>query len=475
MEEEELSFKLQSTENEIENKLSEYNKYYKELQKNMLEIKKIQDQITNINQNIKENETNNNNEIITLRNKIEIEKIFEKSLISKTKLIENSISSNNNNNNNNNKFLILNKKFLIESFDENYIYSQLTKDILDFQNYTNTQNIQNKNSIISTINYIKDFLKERNYDFNIKIFGSFATGLCLPFSELDLMLIPNNITNENEITILKKLYIDFKNEKKWEINYNENSYIPFIQIKGIENFNNNNNNNSNIKINVNISVNSLKHNGLRCVEFISNCISNYNVLLPLNLVIKQMIYCIGKLNNNGGLNSYSIFLMTKFFLNFYINNNRFNNNNNKNNNNKNNNNNFSLDQNNLGKIFIEFLNYYSNFDNKNNFIMVGISPIYSFDNLQNRSDLVIIDPLNNMNNVSERTYDFKHFQLSFRVCLNIIKDNCECSCHYLNYDDNNNNNNVFNCINNGYNEIGNEHCILKKIFKTLTRNNIIKI
>jgi hypothetical protein len=193
-----------------------------------------------------------------------------------------------------------------------------------------------------------------------------------------------------------------------------------------------------------------------------------------------MIYCIGKLNNNGGLNSYSIFLMTKFFLNFYINNNRFNNNNNNknnNNNNKNNNNNnFLLDQNNLGKIFIEFLNYYSNFDNKNNFIMVSISPIYSFDNLQNRSDLVIIDPLNNMNNVSERTYDFKHFQLSFRVCLNIIKDNCECSCHYLNYDDNNNNNNnVFNCINNGYNEIGNEHCILKKIFKTLTRNNIIKI
>jgi ankyrin repeat protein len=150
MEEEKLSFELQSIENEIENKLSENNKYYKELQKYIIENNSIKEKIKIINQNIEENENNNNKEIIALTNKFEMEKLFEKSLIAKQKLIENI--SNNNNNNNNNKFLILNKKFLIESFDENYIYSQLTKDILAFQKYTNNQMFQNNNLNMSIIN-----------------------------------------------------------------------------------------------------------------------------------------------------------------------------------------------------------------------------------------------------------------------------------------------------------------------------------
>ena len=72
------------------------------------------------------------------------------------------------------------------------------------------------------------------------------------------------------------------------------------------------------------------------------------------------------------------------------------------------------------------------------------------------NELIIIDPLKQKNNIAERTFHFGNVKLAFLIGYAIAKDNCECSCHYLS----------------GTSEKTFEekdHCILKKIFKTVKR------
>ena len=73
------------------------------------------------------------------------------------------------------------------------------------------------------------------------------------------------------------------------------------------------------------------------------------------------------------------------------------------------------------------------------------------------TQLVIIDPLNHMNNVAERTFCFLNVKLAFRIAFINSNDICECSCHYLIGEQQK------------ILELGSEHCILNKIFKTVKR------
>ena len=72
--------------------------------------------------------------------------------------------------------------------------------------------------------------------------------------------------------------------------------------------------------------------------------------------------------------------------------------------------------------------------------------------------LIIVDPFNARNNLIGKMFNLSQFEFTFIIAFSVIKDNCECSCHY----------------NEKGNYQGKIHCILNKMFKTVKRFVSIK-
>ena len=77
----------------------------------------------------------------------------------------------------------------------------------------------------------------------------------------------------------------------------------------------------------------------------------------------------------------------------------------------------------------------------------------------------MLDPLNHKNNVFGKNIIFVHIKILFKVKLNSSKIKCDYSCHYIKDYLNKNGQNITGI------ELGTEHCILKKMFKTANRIN----
>ena len=96
-----------------------------------------------------------------------------------------------------------------------------------------------------------------------------------------------------------------------------------------------------------------------------------------------------------------------------------------------------------------------------------------------RSKLVIIDPCDHKNNVALKTSEIKNIHLILKLIYYSCKSKCDCSCHYLKSSNDNDDQDIKakdddkeNGLENlNFVELGTEHCILKKIFKTAYRIN----
>ena len=98
----------------------------------------------------------------------------------------------------------LNKKFSDDSFKDEQIKKNLAKDIIDFQLY-NKEHVKKKLISASKIRSDLQLLLERNgFDYTVYIFGSYATNLCLPWSDLDLSLF-NKSQNINSALKLQEI------------------------------------------------------------------------------------------------------------------------------------------------------------------------------------------------------------------------------------------------------------------------------
>ena len=433
-ENEKISFQIDSFENLLEPSLNENIQLKQEYEKLTNELNDIKNNIEHFNLTFK----NQEEEIISLQNKINQEKNYLNILLSQEENLElmkdhNKIS---------NKEEYLQKKFSNDLYPENYIIQNLSKDILDFHRYNQIQMSQKQPIIKNILPAIQNLIDSLKYEYQIQIYGSYATGLCLPWSELDLVLVPkiNNNQQGKEFPILQSLYIQIQ-EMKWitSCTFIENFIYPFISFQTDSTFNN---------ITIRLSIQDIKHNGLKCVELTKQFMENYSVLQPLIIALKQILKYSNLLNFIGGLNPYGLTLMVVFFLQIHFSTNIFNIN----------------DKNNLGKLFFEFIKFYGmQFDNTKNivFVRVGLKDQIEKEAceyvMNHPTQLVIIDPLNHMNNVAERTFNFVNVKLAFKIAYTISKDICECCCHYLIGDKQR------------FFELGSEHCILKKIFKTVKR------
>ena len=138
------------------------------------------------------------------------------------------------------------------------IYTQLKIDLLDYMEYVYNKNEKLKNTILS----IKQLLKEsvnnclgKNYE--VKIYGSRETGLCLPWSDIDAVI---SFTENEYIQPLHKLYIYLQSNYSFiDIKYIENTQIPLIKIITSNEFYN---------ISLDISLELPEHHGAECVTYI---------------------------------------------------------------------------------------------------------------------------------------------------------------------------------------------------------------
>ena len=320
------------------------------------------------------------------------------------------------------------------SFSREYITKQLQIDLIDFRDYVHSSVDQSQPVLEKLTSLINKYVTESlGSDYNIKVYGSRATKLCLPLSDIDIVI---SCPNFKSYSPLFTLYQYLQNQNFYlKINYIGSTQVPLIKIVTKNEYNN---------LSLDISLEDAKHYGVECVNYIKNMMQKYEILTPMTLAVKNILLK-ATLNDpyKGGLSSYGVILLILNFINIE----------------KEKGNDISI--NNLGNLFYDFLHYYGEiFEPRNGIIDINnINDKSIFNRYQyqiRNGDLVIVDPLNINNNVGKNTRQFGNIKLAFRIGFITAKENCECGCHYQ-YDR--------LCLK----EDGNEHNILKRIFNSVRR------
>ena len=376
---------------------------------------------------------------------------LQKEINKKNKIINDSQSLSTTENTFNNKAITiqyLNKKFINYNYNlqdkNNYVINCLSKDLIEFELYVSEHIKKSTNLYEELIKNVKNVVNECAPEYEVNLYGSHATNLCLPWSDLDLVLISKNnnqISLEEKHLLLSKLNDNLRHQP-WlkDTNYISSANIPIVKLISIEKYNN---------TPIDISIQDEKHFGLRCVDLVKQLMNKYESLKPLVLALKNILKR-GNLNDpyKGGISSYGLILMIVYFLQQQayagID--------------------ISLNDNNLGQLFFDFIHFYAieyEFNKSVIYIKNNINDLddLKYQNIAHTSGLIIIDPLNSSNNVAKSCFQYLGIRMAFIISLKALLEDCECGCHYT---DNNEE----------YNNLHIEHCFLKRIFNAVKRFNV---
>lgn len=86
------------------------------------------------------------------------------------------------------EFKFLDAKFKSHSYDHNYIVSCLQKDLTDYQEYVKEQISQKEPVIQDILQKLQSAVNEINPNYKVNLYGSYCTGLCLPWSDIDTVI-----------------------------------------------------------------------------------------------------------------------------------------------------------------------------------------------------------------------------------------------------------------------------------------------
>ncbi len=427
------------------------------IQSLLIKFKNMEEEIKNGKNKVE----NNDNTGVDKKNIEEINKEKEESNTI------NGVNENKNNNIDYEKLKYLEKKFKDEKLSDTEAVNLLTTDLYDLYHYNKIIYENRIQEIKNMINYLKNLIE---IEVDIKLYGSYASKTSLFWSEVDLLIIPNrsqNCMNENfYMSFIQSLFHKLKNRFFGKVLYLEDTHIitPIIKVETNEN-------NINLIYNIYILDNTnygddlknLNDNSLlKSLVMVNDYNNKYKgKYIPLLLGIKQILYNANLISNyyvsnselninignyNGGISSYALNVMLMSFLDEYHSN---------------------LNEDiPLGQIFIDFLKIhgYLMYENNNKKIIYldynnnghnDKNEEIQFYNKNSGSidSLMIIDPFNIRNNLCDKMYGYNQIKLALMIAFCVIKDSCECSCHY---DD-------------SINYQGKTHCILNKIFKTVKR------
>ena len=214
--------KLQKFKNENDVLKNELHKLRNELNQKKSQINKLTDQI-------KQEEKKYNQQKLLSQDQIEQKDKAIQSLLIKFKNLENEIKNENkesnkknveeinkeneendkkednqtaNNNVDNEKLKYLEKKFNDEKYSDAEVVNLLTTDLYDLYHYNRIIYESRIQEINKMINNFKEKIES---EVDIKLYGSYATETSLPWSEVDLLIIPNKDPNY----IKENLFISF--------------------------------------------------------------------------------------------------------------------------------------------------------------------------------------------------------------------------------------------------------------------------
>ena len=446
---------------DIEKKLD---KLYREHNNLLNQLSEINNEIKSVNKQLdlysNEYQDKENKYIINIQ-KLKDQEEKQKSILNVLLNQKQFLKMNHNHSNLITDINYLNTKFNENSFDEKYIKEMLKKDIIDFHQYIKSNMKLKQKSINNIRSSLQEILELNEYDFTVYLFGSYETGLSLPWSDLDLILINKNLPAKYDENFTKEKLKEIQNllsKANWVdkdtlkiINYRAFPYLKFStdEKHGF--------------MKVNLTIKDIKNKGYECAKLTGRFLNSYKNMEPLVLVLKNLMYYSKTLfslsdyydGQKENLNSYSIVLMVAFFIQYQImrlniqtvNNPEY-----------------------LGELFVSLLQYYNKYETEEFvFVRTGIEDILENGDFlelkQSKRSLVVIDPLNHKNNVFGKDIKFEHIKIIFNVILNSSRVKCDCSCHYIKDYNNKNGQNIINI------ELGTEHCILKKMFKTANRIN----
>ena len=320
--------------------------------------------------------------------------------------------------------------------NNNYIPNnivQLSQEIID-----NTIKVNNNKKILQQIRekYIKKIyeniniiLRNSKVEFQCAFYGSSISGLSIENSDVDIMVkLRKNSNEKNYINEIMNILVE--NLQKSDLKYIKNIFpissasVPVIKLNCdfsdtplfFEELNSILIKNNNISINNN-DINKLyfditfflTENELEkipselMIDYIKECTLNYPQIFDIVYIMKRFLFN-KKLNKSyqGGISSYSLFLMTLAFIKLYENN-------------------YDIP---IGSLFIEYLYFYSNF----NFYNTLIQPSKEnniFENIENnlqKCSLNIIDPITELN-VAKSTFKIDQVQNAFREGFDNISNN----------------------------------------------------
>jgi non-canonical poly(A) RNA polymerase PAPD5/7 len=140
------------------------------------------------------------------------------------------------------------------------------------------------------------------------VYGSFATKLSMPWSDIDILISPKSGNYAGMEDILPKL--DQKMRERPDI-FADVKFIPTATIPVVKaicslTF---------ASKKIDITIQDGKHNGLKCVELVKKYLKTYEALRYLILPFKQLLFN-SQMNDpyQGGLSSYGLVLMIIAFL-----------------------------------------------------------------------------------------------------------------------------------------------------------------
>ena len=418
-----------------ENKLKENSKLLEEkIKKKNLEVielknnlKERENKVNELSAKISKNIDNLNLELNDIKDKVNEKK--QELLNSKNDCLYNSQMAP--------KYSFKYNNMIHRKKNNEYIYNQLQIDLIDFMTYVHNKNAKLENTLHKLNDLIQQSVKQcLGEDFQLKMYGSRATNLCLPWSDIDYVL---SCTKNNHIEPLKILYeylLGMNDKFYMDIKYISGASVPVLKIFTKNEYH---------KISLDISLENPEHHGEECVNYIKQKIQEYEVLTPLTFALKTILLK-AFLNDpyKGGLSSYGIILLIINYLNVQ----------------QKKGNDISMKS--LGRLFYDILHYYGNEYDISNPIIVNenenlpkIISIHQFQMM--KSEFILVDPLNIYNNVAKNTRQYQNIQLAFKIGYVSAIESCECGCHYQ-----------YDCAN--IKEEGCEHNLLNRIFNDVKRD-----
>ncbi len=162
------------------------------------------------------------------------------------------------------------------------VFKTLSAEIVAFAGWVRAQTANERGLRDKIIHEISTAVTEVSVDLELKSYGSYATNMCLPSSDVDLVILSRSGKQCEDSARLLELIRGALAKRAWLrlANVIPAASMPVMKVacefEGAE-------------VKIDVTVHDSRHKGLECVRLVKDCVRAYPQLEPLLLLFKYMI------------------------------------------------------------------------------------------------------------------------------------------------------------------------------------------